>query len=165
MTIVLFALLMAAFVLLLPAMSQPLTLGLVILIMTLGGGGLCGLLMSPWYGYLLFLVYVGGLLVMFVYVAALVPNVIYGINYNYVILLVLGLLGLMFLFKDYLLDSGLMAPESNEWDSYLGIELCTAGGLLVGLAHILLVTMVAVVKICYTRGGALRAFKFKEGVC
>nr|AIG21316.1 NADH dehydrogenase subunit 6 [Dendropoma corrodens] len=159
MTCVLFSLSVAVFLLLLPAMTQPLTLGLVILIMTLGGCSMCGLFMSSWYGYMLFLVYVGGLLVMFAYVAALIPNVMYWVNYKYVFFLCLGILGQLMLFEGFYNDLGLLSLESNEWDSYEGMELCTASGLFVGLAHVLLVTMVAVVKICYTRGGALRSFK------
>nr|AIG21319.1 NADH dehydrogenase subunit 6 [Dendropoma corrodens] len=160
MTLVLVSLVITVFLLLLPAMTQPLTLGLVILTMTLGGCGMCGLFMSSWYGYMLFLIYVGGLLVMFAYVAALIPNVVYWVNYKYLVFLGLGFLGLLMLFEGFYIDSGLLTPESDEWDSYEGIELCTAGGLIVALALILLVTLVAVVKICYTRGGALRAFKF-----
>nr|AAL04455.1 NADH dehydrogenase subunit 6 [Dendropoma corrodens] len=160
MTLVLVSLAVTVFLLLLPAMAQPLTLGLVILIMTLGGCGMCGLFMSSWYGYMLFLVFVGGLLVMFAYVAALIPNVMYSVNYKYVVFLGFGFLGLLVLFEGFFNDLGLLTPESNEWDSYEGVELCTVGGLIVVLAHVLLVTLVAVVKICYTRGGALRAFKF-----
>nr|YP_003934266.1 NADH dehydrogenase subunit 6 [Dendropoma gregarium]AAL04456.1 NADH dehydrogenase subunit 6 [Dendropoma gregarium]ADI79377.1 NADH dehydrogenase subunit 6 [Dendropoma gregarium] len=162
MSLVLVSLMISCFFLFLPAMTQPLTLGLVILIMTLGGCSMCGLFMSSWYGYLLFLVYVGGLLVMFAYVAALIPNVVYWINYKYVVFMGLSFLGLLMLFEGFYIDSGLLSPESDQWDSYEGIELCTAGGLIVALAHVLLVSLVAVVKICYRPGGALRAFSSKS---
>jgi len=159
MTLVLVSLAITVFLLLLPAITQPLTLGFVILIITLGGCGMCGLFISSWYGYMLFLVYVGGLLVIFAYVAALIPNVMYWVNYKYVVFLGLSFLGLLILFEGFYIDSGLLTPESDEWDRYEGIELCTAGGLIVALAHVLLVTLVAVVKICYNRSGALRSFK------
>nr|AIG21320.1 NADH dehydrogenase subunit 6 [Dendropoma corrodens] len=160
MTLVLLSLVITAFLLLLPAMTQPLSLGLVILIMTLGGAAMCGLFMSAWYGYMLFLVYVGGLLVMFAYVSALIPNVVYWMNYKYLFFLCLSFLGLLVLYAGSFVDTGLLTPESAEWDSYEGIEVCTTGGLMVVLVHVLLVTLVAVVKICSVTGGSLRVFKF-----
>lgn len=108
---------------------------------------------------MLFLVYVGGILVIFAYVAALIPNVIYWVNYKYVVVFSLSFLGLLILFEGFYIDSGLLTPVGNEGDRYEGIELCTAGGLIVALAHVLLVTLVAVVKICHNRGGALRSYK------
>ena len=46
MTLVLVSLAITVFLLLLPAITQPLTLGFVILIITLGGCGMCGLFIS-----------------------------------------------------------------------------------------------------------------------
>merc|ERR1711893_494660 len=63
--------------LLLPLIAQPLRLGLVIILLTLMICCLRALLISSWYGYILFLIYVGGLLVIFAYVAALSPNVLF----------------------------------------------------------------------------------------
>lgn len=60
-----------------PVLSQPLALGVVVLLFRLFSCVIVGLCVSSWYGYVLFLVYVGGLLVIFAYVAALVPNRIF----------------------------------------------------------------------------------------
>lgn len=59
---------------LMPTMMQPLRLGLCIIVLTGISCLLVGVVISSWYGYVLFLVYVGGLLVMFAYVSALAPN-------------------------------------------------------------------------------------------
>ena len=62
-----------------PLMAQPLSLGLAIMISTLLMCILSAAFLSACYAYILFFViYVGGLLVMFAYVAALSPNVLFG---------------------------------------------------------------------------------------
>nr|AIG21315.1 NADH dehydrogenase subunit 6 [Dendropoma platypus] len=143
----------------LPAMAQPLSLGLNILCMTVGGCCICGLFLSSWYGYMLFLVYVGGLLVMFAYVAALIPNVVYKSNY-----LFFGLASCVFLFLllvlcSYFMDLSILTEAGPSPSmKYMGGELANTLGMLLSLALILLITLIAVVKICYFRGGALRSF-------
>nr|AIG21321.1 NADH dehydrogenase subunit 6 [Dendropoma rhyssoconchum] len=143
----------------LPAMAQPLSLGFNIMCMTVGGCCLCGLFLSSWYGYMLFLVYVGGLLVMFAYVAALIPNVMYKSNYLFLAVASLAFLGVSLVLTSYFMDLGVLTESGVEWSmKYSGGELANEAGMLLVLALILLVTLIAVVKICYFRGGALRSY-------
>lgn len=65
-----------------PLISHPLVLGLGVLgVASVVSVFICKLIIS-WFGYSLFLVYVGGVLVMFSYVVVLSPNLI-GVNVFY----------------------------------------------------------------------------------
>nr|AXF46501.1 NADH dehydrogenase subunit 6 [Penion ormesi]AXF46514.1 NADH dehydrogenase subunit 6 [Penion ormesi] len=150
--------------LMLPLMSQPLSLGLVIMTSTLLMCFISSITLSSWYGYILFLIYVGGLLVMFAYVAALSPNVLFGkgtpmlfffilvfplaaIFYSYP-LIDLSSIGYLYIFK-----------ELKSLKMY-GIEMVSPQmiSILIGLAIILLINLIVVVKICYYRHASLRPF-------
>lgn len=54
--------------------SSPLTIGLWVLLLALALARLIALSISPWFGLTIFLIYVGGMLVIFAYFAALTPN-------------------------------------------------------------------------------------------
>lgn len=71
---------------LIPLMGHPITLGFLILrISSLGRVLLCKFVAS-WFGYRLFLVYVGGILVIFSYVVSLSPN-LRGVDLNFFVLM------------------------------------------------------------------------------
>lgn len=105
------------------------------------------------------MVYVGGLLVIFAYVAALIPNVIYKSNYLFLGLASLAFLGVLLVLISYFVDLGVLTESGVGWrKKYTGGELANETGMILVLALILLVTLIAVVKICYFRGGALRSY-------
>ncbi|CAJ1129313.1 Hypothetical predicted protein (mitochondrion) [Octopus vulgaris] len=56
---------------------QPLSLGFMIMLVSIFMSILISFFIYSWYGYMLFLVYVGGLLVMFMYIISLIPNLIF----------------------------------------------------------------------------------------
>lgn len=148
---------------LLPLIVHPLILGvLILLIRSLGRVVLSSLVIS-WFGYRLFLVYVGGILVMFSYVVALSPN-FRGISYSYFIFIFFGSFVLSFLFLS-VLDSDLYWSFSKEINIGLFSSSSVTGlysdmnvSIMVFLLIMLLATMVMVVKICYYRSGPLRPF-------
>nr|YP_010690954.1 NADH dehydrogenase subunit 6 [Lambis lambis]WBU92605.1 NADH dehydrogenase subunit 6 [Lambis lambis]WBU92618.1 NADH dehydrogenase subunit 6 [Lambis lambis] len=155
----------ASILFLLPLMAQPLSLGLVIMLLTLMMCCLSALLISSWYGYILFLIYVGGLLVMFAYVAALSPNVLFSGGYPVVLFfLMIPLLCLIFYFYPFVDLNSLGYINSYTDYSNLktyGIELVSPDmiSVLIGLGLILLINLVVVVKICYYQHASLRPFK------
>nr|ABW76493.1 NADH dehydrogenase subunit 6 [Eclysippe vanelli] len=57
-----------------PLLSSPLLMGLWVLFIALGLSGWMGVMGMSWFGLILFLVYIGGMLVMFVYFVAITPN-------------------------------------------------------------------------------------------
>nr|ADO60382.1 NADH dehydrogenase subunit 6 [Sericinus montela] len=62
-------------------LNHPLSMGLMILIQTLLTCMLSGMLMnSYWFSYILFLVFLGGLLVLFIYVSSIASNELFSFN-------------------------------------------------------------------------------------
>nr|YP_010028480.1 NADH dehydrogenase subunit 6 [Laevistrombus canarium]QOS48842.1 NADH dehydrogenase subunit 6 [Laevistrombus canarium] len=150
---------------LLPLMAQPLSLGLVIMILTLMMCCLSALLISSWYGYILFLIYVGGLLVMFAYVATLSPNVLFSGSYPIMLFfMMIPLFSLIFYLYPFIDLNSL--NYSSLYTNYMnlkiyGTELVSPDmiSVLIGLGLILLINLVVVVKICYYQHASLRPFK------
>nr|YP_010976475.1 NADH dehydrogenase subunit 6 [Volva habei]WNX95647.1 NADH dehydrogenase subunit 6 [Volva habei] len=147
-----------------PLMSQPLSLGLSIMISTFFMCSLAAMMISSWYGYILFLIYVGGLLVMFAYVAALSPNILFG-RTSFLILFLVVLFPLIMIFYsypavDFSFFSYYSSYSSLNFMKTFGSELVSPDSvsILVGLGVILLINLVVVVKICYYQHASLRPF-------
>nr|WMC21036.1 NADH dehydrogenase subunit 6 [Egea inermis] len=147
---------------------QPLSLGFMLMLLTLFISGLLGMVIFSWYGYLLFLVYIGGLLVMFMYVISLVPNLIFISSkvFMYMFMIFLGFMTMNFFvnkefisidMKEFsLLDYSSMSLYGSSMIMMYDNFMCY---LLLGV--VLLFLLVSVVKICYYCEGPLRVFKFK----
>lgn len=150
--------------LLLPLIIQPLSLGLVVIISTLLMCFIRAITLSSWYGYILFLIYVGGLLVIFAYVAALSPNVLFGKGTPVIFFLTILLpvsLGFYFLpLVDISSIRYLNVFRDAKFLKIYGIEMVAPQmiSILIGLALILLINLIVVVKICYYQQASLRPF-------
>nr|QNV49094.1 NADH dehydrogenase subunit 6 [Isara chinensis] len=150
--------------LMLPLMSQPLSLGLFVMISTLFMCLISGMVLSSWYGYILFLIYVGGLLVMFAYVAALSPNILFGRSTPMMFFFILlPILALIF-YSLPLIDSSSLTNyfqlSSFKVLKTYGIEMVSPHmiSVLIGLAVILLVNLIVVVKVCFYQHASLRPY-------
>nr|NP_062836.1 NADH dehydrogenase subunit 6 [Heterololigo bleekeri]O47478.1 RecName: Full=NADH-ubiquinone oxidoreductase chain 6; AltName: Full=NADH dehydrogenase subunit 6 [Heterololigo bleekeri]BAA24061.1 NADH dehydrogenase 6 [Heterololigo bleekeri]BAB03648.1 NADH dehydrogenase subunit 6 [Heterololigo bleekeri] len=147
---------------------QPLSLGLMLMLMVLCVSGLTSLIIFSWYGYLLFLVYVGGMLVMFMYVISLIPNLIFLSNkvFAYFFFIFFG-----FMMMNFFVMKELVSVEVKSMSLFdYGYMSMGGSGIImlydnffcyVLLAVILLFVLISVVKICYYCEGPLRVFKFK----
>nr|UGS81036.1 NADH dehydrogenase subunit 6 [Eucleoteuthis luminosa] len=147
---------------------QPLSLGFMLMMITLCVSGLMGMITFSWYGYLLFLVYIGGLLVMFMYVISLIPNLIFLSSkvFMYFFMILLG-----FLLMNFFVTKELVSTDMKDMSLFDYSSMSLSGGstimmydnflcyLLLGV--ILLFVLISVVKICYYCEGPLRVFKFK----
>nr|YP_009427786.1 NADH dehydrogenase subunit 6 [Maackia herderiana]ASU96544.1 NADH dehydrogenase subunit 6 [Maackia herderiana] len=155
----------ACSVLMFPLMSQPLSLGLSIMISTLLLCTLSAMLISSWYAYILFLIYVGGLLVMFAYVASLSPNMLFSkMNLMLFIPLMLILATYIFYFYNFtdmpsteFLNN---TTESMKMKKY-GTEMVSKSyiSILIAFGSILLLNLIVVVKICFYQQTSLRPYK------
>nr|UBD06951.1 NADH dehydrogenase subunit 6 [Reticunassa festiva] len=148
---------------LLPLMMQPLSLGLIIMISTLLMCFISAMTLSSWYGYILFLIYVGGLLVMFAYVAALSPNVLFGKGTPMIFFLALLLPICIIMYFLPLIDLSTISYFNLNELKFLkvyGVEMVAPQmiSVLIGLAVILLINLIVVVKICYYQHASLRPF-------
>nr|YP_009239750.1 NADH dehydrogenase subunit 6 [Turritella bacillum]AMM72628.1 NADH dehydrogenase subunit 6 [Turritella bacillum] len=153
-------------VFLFPLMSQPLSLGLTIMLSTMFLCMTTAIFLSSWYGYILFLIYVGGLLVMFAYVATLSPNVLFGgANPLFFFLGAQTFLPLVIFFS-FFSDLAGLTPAWNTQESLMALKMYGAElvspffiSVLIGLAMILLINLIVVVKICYYQHATLRPYK------
>lgn len=151
--------------LILPLIIQPLSLGLVIIISTLLICFISAILLSSWYGYILFLIYVGGLLVIFAYVAALSPNILFGSGTPLIFFLFLIIPLIIGFYMYPFIDLSTIRyhhifTEIKTLKIY-GTELVSPEiiSVLIGLAIILLINLIVVVKICYYQHASLRPFR------
>nr|BCV68721.1 NADH dehydrogenase subunit 6 [Sinanodonta tumens] len=141
---------------------HPLSLGIMVLLLAFIN---CTLIasISPWYSYMLFFIFIGGMLVMFAYIMSLSPNMAFSLN-NSMMPISLTLISIV-IFKDSSSTSNYTIYTNlgtSIKDSILSLSfLYTKNGMIyvILLACVLLFTLVACVKICKPkRGGALRPF-------
>nr|QBC73163.1 NADH dehydrogenase subunit 6 [Calliotropis micraulax] len=150
-------------VIVMPLMMQPLSLGLCVMVLSVFSCVCIGFCVSSWYGYVLFLVYVGGLLVMFAYVSALAPNNFFSSTKALVGFVCSVVLCLSWGFWSYIIDDvGIVLFNGDvgkvKYVGECGYMLVVPSGVsvMVVLGVILLINLLAVVKICYYQQGPLR---------
>nr|ANZ03426.1 NADH dehydrogenase subunit 6 [Theodoxus fluviatilis] len=164
MTMCIISSLLLSLIFSMPMMMQPFSLGLCIMAISLFWCILLGFTYSSWFSYVLFLIYVGGLLVMFVYVAALAPNTLFSslksLTSTMSAAFVLFIIIISLTSKDlsFLYDT-LSSDYCNE-SMKTGILMTSSSNIsmLIGLGLILLMNLLAVVKVCYYQQGPLRPY-------
>nr|BDQ43620.1 NADH dehydrogenase subunit 6 [Pithemera bicincta]BDQ43945.1 NADH dehydrogenase subunit 6 [Pithemera bicincta] len=134
--------------------TTPIMLGINILTMALLLSAALATSMSSWYAFLVFLIYVGGMLVMFAYFLALTPNqqMPTTSNFMYLTTTIITLTTVMLLTK-----TKISIPSDTFQDNTYLYSMSTAP-MLILLALILLLTMVIVVKLTSRSSGPLRPF-------
>nr|YP_009743686.1 NADH dehydrogenase subunit 6 [Notocochlis gualtieriana]QIE12003.1 NADH dehydrogenase subunit 6 [Notocochlis gualtieriana] len=154
----------ASSVFMFPLMAQPLSLGLSIMISTFLLCSVTAMLISSWYAYILFLIYVGGLLVMFAYVSALSPNVLFSGMSSVILFFIFSMvfMSLLYFYPFSDLSSILYNSSYTEMKQLkmYGGQLVSPQNvsILIGLGIILLINLIVVVKICYYQQSPLRPF-------
>nr|WNS59316.1 NADH dehydrogenase subunit 6 [Mesonemoura sichuanensis] len=97
-------------------MTHPLAMGLMLLIQTVFISILTGIMtQSFWFSYVLFLVFLGGLLVLFIYVTSLASNEMFSMSMKTLIPLIIGS-GAIFLII-LTLDSSFLALSTSNFES------------------------------------------------
>lgn len=144
--------------------SRPLSLGALIIILSLVLTCLLGITVRPWWGFILFLIYVGALLVLFVYVIAVSPNCFFSRpekirTFSYALIGLMRILFLVILLlpevQFSVFDKGfLVVQKPILLDSYFNITS------LVSLRLVLLFAIVCVVNLIpgKRQGAPLRPF-------
>lgn len=133
---------------------NPLTLALTILIIALSVALLFGIYLSSWIAFLVFLIYIGGIIVIFAYFVAIAPNI--PINITWPSIFSISTLILLILF----IRTNPFKPNSTPIHSiilntFYSIEHIET---LILLALILLLTIIIVVKLVSLTKGPLRPF-------
>nr|BDQ43919.1 NADH dehydrogenase subunit 6 [Metaphire sieboldi] len=154
MILMMYLILMSTSTMMLYLSTTPIMLGINILAMALLLSATLATSMSSWYAFLVFLIYVGGMLVMFAYFLALTPNqqmpTTSNIFYMLMTLFTLTTVATLTNMKIFI-------PQEYNQDTPYLYALSTAPMLIV-LALILLLTMVIVVKLTNRSKGPLRPF-------
>ena len=132
---------------------NPLIMGVSILNIALLIASIYSTLISSWLAFLIYLIYVGGILVIFSYFLAITPNQ-QSIIRPFLLPLLRGFF--IILFSTYLLD--LWIPTSVSTQQIYTLYRATNMPILIILIMILLLTIIAIVKISSRTKGPLRAF-------
>nr|YP_010233982.1 NADH dehydrogenase subunit 6 [Physunio superbus]QTA71665.1 NADH dehydrogenase subunit 6 [Physunio superbus] len=140
---------------------HPLSLGMMVLLLAFINCATTAS-MSPWYAYLLFFIFIGGMLVMFAYIASLSPNMTFSIN-NQIMPVALTITSLLLLTSPSLTSNSKVNQElslSLMTTNYSMSSLYLQNGnmCLALLAFLLLISMIIAVKLCKPKMGALRPF-------
>nr|WGO58039.1 NADH dehydrogenase subunit 6 [Rhabdoblatta ecarinata] len=144
-------------------MNHPLAMGLILLLQTVMITMITGLLtQSFWFSYVLFLIFLGGMLVLFIYVTSLASNEMFSLSTKLIIFMMF-MLPMMF-FLIYFMSTNLMNQETmnfmmyNNMTSLSLIKLYNfpTSIITIMLASYLFLTLIAVVKITNIFVGPLR---------
>nr|YP_009244941.1 NADH dehydrogenase subunit 6 [Amynthas pectiniferus]AMO27065.1 NADH dehydrogenase subunit 6 [Amynthas pectiniferus] len=154
MILMMYLILMTTSTMMLYLSTTPIMLGINILAMALLLSATLATSMSSWYAFLVFLIYVGGMLVMFAYFLALSPNQQMPTTSNaiFMIMTLVTLTSVATITK-----TKISIPQMTQQDNTYLYSTNTAP-ILIMLALTLLLTMVIVVKLTNRAGGPLRPF-------
>nr|AQT19250.1 NADH dehydrogenase subunit 6 [Zeugodacus depressus] len=152
-------------------MNHPLAMGLMLLIQTLQICLLTGLMTkSFWFSYILFLIFLGGMLVLFIYVTSLASNEMFSLSMKLTIMCIMitMILTLIFMFMDKSLTTPFMQNLEMQPTHQMNILLpenalnlhklynFPTNLITILLMNYLLITLIAVVKITKLFYGPLR---------
>nr|BDQ43789.1 NADH dehydrogenase subunit 6 [Amynthas sp. CS029] len=154
MILMMYLILMTTSTMMLYLSTTPIMLGINILAMALLLSATLATSMSSWYAFLVFLIYVGGMLVMFAYFLALTPNQQMPTTSNILYMLVTPI---TLTTVAIITETKVSIPQEFYQDNMYLYSTNTAP-LLIVLALILLLTMVIVVKLTNRSSGPLRPF-------
>nr|YP_009937137.1 NADH dehydrogenase subunit 6 [Subclytia rotundiventris]QNT26373.1 NADH dehydrogenase subunit 6 [Subclytia rotundiventris] len=151
-------------------MKHPLAMGLTLLIQTMLISITTGLMTKTfWFSYILFLVFLGGMLVLFIYVTSLASNELFSLSIKlmFISMLIFLLMMMMMIILDKNLLMQYMNLEMkniNNMDSFISENTLSLNKLYnystnlmtILLMNYLLITLIAVVKITKLFKGPLR---------
>nr|YP_009441666.1 NADH dehydrogenase subunit 6 [Byturus ochraceus]AOY39185.1 NADH dehydrogenase subunit 6 [Byturus ochraceus] len=155
-----------SFTLLFLFLKHPLSMGCNLLIQTMIVSLIIGLInINFWYSYILFLVFIGGMLVLFIYMTSIASNEKFHLNMKLMmmLLLMMSCMIIMMLIDNFYLSQFMLNHEMNMLNS-ISIENLSMNKYLnmpnsfiyILIIFYLLITMIAVVKITGTKSGPLR---------
>lgn len=145
----------------LPLIITPLILGLWILLISLITANLLTFFATSWFGLILFIIYIGGILVIFSYFTAITPNQKFKIS-STIITPTLFIILLSFRNKQTFIHPVTLQPSIYipQLYSFSYLLSPSQGPLLIFLAALLLLALIFVVKIVNRTRGPLRPFNY-----
>nr|WGO58065.1 NADH dehydrogenase subunit 6 [Rhabdoblatta melancholica] len=146
-------------------MNHPLAMGLILLIQTTFISIITGMTATSfWFSYILFLIFLGGMLVLFIYVTSLASNEMFSLSTKLILFSMISLPILYLIYNN--MYSSLMNQESMNFlnmNNYTSLPLIKLYNyptsiITIMLASYLFLTLIAVVKITNIFKGPLRQF-------
>nr|AXU98821.1 NADH dehydrogenase subunit 6 [Aporia crataegi] len=152
--------------------NHPLLMGLMILLQTMLLSLLMGIYINTyWFSYILFLIFLGGLLVLFIYVSSIASNEMmkFFMKFKFNLILLLMITFIFIYFKNYIFIDYYNNNEMNNFNQYflfyneIKINLSKLYNnqtflLIMMLIIYLFITLIAVIKITNIFFGPLRSF-------
>nr|URX52686.1 NADH dehydrogenase subunit 6 [Neotermes cf. insularis/malandensis] len=143
-------------------MNHPLAMGMMLLMQTMMMCLISGLMhQSFWFQYILFMVFVGGMLVLFIYVASLASNEMFSLSTKMTVMSMVMILTMLMIKDQTTIDS----KETKMYDMTTSNEIITMttklynqpnGTMTILMALYLLMTLIVVVKVTNVSKGPLR---------
>nr|AML25637.1 NADH dehydrogenase subunit 6 [Staphylinidae sp. BMNH 1274679] len=145
-------------------MNHPMTMGLTLLIQTIIMSMITGMLnYNYWFSYILFLIMVGGMLVLFIYMTSIASNEMF--NYSNKMLFMLMMIMIMLIFINFIIDKYMMNYNFIFMENffvkmnymYLSKYFSYPSIIIIVMMIIyLFITLIAIVKITKIEYGPLR---------
>nr|URX54237.1 NADH dehydrogenase subunit 6 [Neotermes sp. 6 AB-2022a] len=142
-------------------MNHPLAMGMMLLLQTMMMCLISGLMhQSFWFQYILFMVFVGGMLVLFIYVASLASNEMFSLSTK-MVMMATAMIATMTMIKDQTTidskETELYTTTSNEIITMTSKLYNQPNGMMtILMALYLLMTLIVVVKVTNVSMGPLR---------
>nr|YP_010478013.1 NADH dehydrogenase subunit 6 [Chrysodeixis acuta]UVI59370.1 NADH dehydrogenase subunit 6 [Chrysodeixis acuta] len=172
-----FSLMLIMFSIIMLFMNNPLSMGLMILIQTLLTCLLSGMMIKTyWFSYILFLTFLGGLLVLFIYVSSIASNELFNLSFNFKLIIFLTIIiSLLMLFMYYNNMMWMNLSFNSEMDNFINLKLFFNNENKINLSKLynnqtylmmmmmiiyLFITLIAIVKITNIFYGPLRSSSF-----
>nr|UFZ13187.1 NADH dehydrogenase subunit 6 [Neochauliodes rotundatus] len=150
-------------------MNHPLAMGLILLIQTILISMITGFMLQTfWFSYILFLILLGGMLVLFIYMTSLASNELFSFSMKYLLMNFIIMMFMMILMIMYIPFNNFLNLDMNQFYHYTlytenNIELLKlynfpTMNLTLMLVSYLFLTLIIVVKITNINQGPLRQF-------
>nr|YP_008757592.1 NADH dehydrogenase subunit 6 [Parajapyx emeryanus]AEV44857.1 NADH dehydrogenase subunit 6 [Parajapyx emeryanus] len=148
-------------------LSSPLSIGLLLLMQTTLISTISGMMMKTfWFSYILFLIFMGGMLVLFIYVASLSPNEPFTITPNVPVMITALITSMMILIMTQkfsgteinmqMMEAITQSEANNMISSMTKIYSSSITEITLLLINYLLLSLIAVVKITNLFFGPIR---------
>jgi len=130
---------------------SPVNLGVIVLLTAITVASSLALISTSWFGFIIFIIYVGGILVIFAYFAALQPNQ-QVLSWGWVLTPIIILIIFISILPSPILLKTFNTPSTTDLFSYINLYIPIL------LALILFLALIIVVKTSHADEGPLRPF-------
>nr|WVH38364.1 NADH dehydrogenase subunit 6 [Carausius morosus] len=137
--------------------KHPLSMGVTIIMQTIIISVMMSMLYkSSWFAFILFLMYVGGMMVLFIYVTSLIPNMMFSFNMKNSMMVFMSITLMMILEKKYFMMNNDMSSININTSMLTKMYSMPFNMMVIMMASYLLLTMITVFKITEINKGPIR---------